>query len=436
MDIRKVWYIALRSVRETLGNRNLLLIMIAAPLAITAVIGLAFGGLSSGDINISTIEMGVVNNDQGANMGFTSMNFGSLLTDILTKPTDPTLQKLIHAQVLPEAEARKMVDEGKLAAVLIIPADFSSALNPANDKMGQTKLTLYRDAGSPISASVVSSVVGQIANTLAAGNITLFTAKDINPLLMVQAQTIVTEIGDQLRSAAPVSIDEQSITGAPSVTTNPLQYFAPAMAIFFVLFTGTNGAASIFEDKENGTLQRLLVTPNSTLTLMAGRFLGTYLSGLFQLGILIVAMPILGRIIGTKTSVWGNNMLGVILLAMAVSAAATGFGTMIAGLSRDKNQANVLASIVPMLFGMMGGAFFDLSGAGPIFNSLAKLTLNYWGTKGFSQLAVTNDLGSVLPNIAILLGMFVVFFLIGVRGFAHHLNEDGGSAAIPAKAGA
>ncbi|HVO43122.1 MAG TPA: hypothetical protein VMT34_10880, partial [Aggregatilineales bacterium] len=76
MDFLKVWQIAMRTVRETFSNRNLILILIAAPILLTLIIGLAFSGLTSGDLNIDSIAIAVVNNDQGANMGFVSLNLG------------------------------------------------------------------------------------------------------------------------------------------------------------------------------------------------------------------------------------------------------------------------------------------------------------------------------------------------------------------------
>ena len=43
--MNKLWVIAFKEVRTRFTDRNLLLIMLAAPLAISTIIGLAFGGL-------------------------------------------------------------------------------------------------------------------------------------------------------------------------------------------------------------------------------------------------------------------------------------------------------------------------------------------------------------------------------------------------------
>ena len=66
--MRKVWTIAWKELYVRFTDRSLLLIMIAIPLAISTVVGLAFGGLGGSDINISDIPVALVNHDQGNNL--------------------------------------------------------------------------------------------------------------------------------------------------------------------------------------------------------------------------------------------------------------------------------------------------------------------------------------------------------------------------------
>src|SRR5271165_4261537 len=84
MDIRKALIIALKDVRITYTNRNLMLILFAAPLALTFIIGAAFSKIiSGGDLPISHIPIAVVNEDKGASIFFQSVNFGNILTQVL-----------------------------------------------------------------------------------------------------------------------------------------------------------------------------------------------------------------------------------------------------------------------------------------------------------------------------------------------------------------
>jgi uncharacterized phage infection (PIP) family protein YhgE len=137
MDLYKVTQLALLTLRITFGDRNLLVITIAAPLLLTLVIGAAFSQFITGgpaEIPVSTIPIAVVNQDQGTAIQTTvagvtvpvaTLNLGGQVTQLLTNPTDPTLAKLLKATPLTDSEARKAVNDGKLAAALILPPDLN-----------------------------------------------------------------------------------------------------------------------------------------------------------------------------------------------------------------------------------------------------------------------------------------------------------------------
>ncbi len=432
MDIKKVWQIALRGVRETFSNRNLLLIMIAAPLALTLVIGAAFSKFlnKTSDIPIDSISMAVVNHDTGTDvvLGPFTQHFklGQNVVDSLVKPTSASLAKLINATEMNEADALKAVNTGKVAAALIIPADFSATFDLGKPTIGHSTLRLVRDAGAPLSASIVSSITHGITDGLTGSFVMMFAARDSDPALYAalgpKLGALSADLQKQLQGDAPIAVKSGSLSGQQPVTNNPLQYFAPAMAIFFALFTATNGAAAIFEEKENGTLQRLLLSPTSRVTILVGQLGTVFGNGLFQMVVLMLLMPLIGVVLGSQSSVWGTNLIGLALMTLCTALAATGLGTLIVGLSRTKQQAVTLASVVPTTLGVLGGAFFDISGVGGPFAVLSKLSLNTWATSGYRTLAMTGDLGAVLPNLAVLLGMFAVFFGIGVIGFSRQLD--------------
>ena len=175
--MNKLWVIAFKDIRNRFTDRRLLLIMLAAPLLISTIIGLAFGGLGRSNSPISHIPVAVVNNDQPGTYG---TSFGNTLTSLLTEgqlPVDTsasladcpqnsaqsgsgsiegnmTLAELIQGTAFDETVAQELVadkkidppsvpigsqdylssavriavDKGLYTAAVIIPADFSTAL--------------------------------------------------------------------------------------------------------------------------------------------------------------------------------------------------------------------------------------------------------------------------------------------------------------------
>src|SRR5512137_2058094 len=79
--MNKLWAIASKDIRTRFTDRTLLIIMIVAPLAISSIIGLAFGGLGRTSSPIQNIPVVVINNDKPATNG---VSFGGVITGLLT----------------------------------------------------------------------------------------------------------------------------------------------------------------------------------------------------------------------------------------------------------------------------------------------------------------------------------------------------------------
>ncbi|HEX2620510.1 MAG TPA: ABC transporter permease, partial [Phototrophicaceae bacterium] len=156
----KIITIISKELRRTFGDRTLLILMFVLPLTVATIIAVTFGGITRSDAPITDIPVAIVNQDQGGANG----NNGTVLVNILMPPvsTDTvntadtagttagatttgtsgcpgsqigssdaatSMQTLIHAEKLDDpALARAGVNEGKYAAAVIIPANFTADL--------------------------------------------------------------------------------------------------------------------------------------------------------------------------------------------------------------------------------------------------------------------------------------------------------------------
>jgi hypothetical protein len=77
----KLWTVAIKDIRTRFTDRRLLVIMVAAPLAIATIIGLAFGGLGRASSPVNHIPVAVINHDQPLTNG---TDYGSMLAVLLT----------------------------------------------------------------------------------------------------------------------------------------------------------------------------------------------------------------------------------------------------------------------------------------------------------------------------------------------------------------
>jgi len=447
--MRKLLAIVWKENYERFTDRAGLLYMLAAPLALSIILGLAFSGLSgnSSDISISDIPVAIVNLDEGS----AQARYGDIFVQAFVPPNpenedpDNTLHHLFDArEMTDEAEARALVERGDLDAILVIPPDFSQSLTldaaafaggPENVSLGgHAELTAYWNSGAQINWSIFRDVVQGIANGIAnsniAINVTVSGLIQANPLFGLQMATgafndTFAEIAQAASQpgANPINLRQVNVQGEEvGQQFDPLQYFGPAFAIFFTGFTAVFGAASVLQEQRDWTLQRMIVTPTPSLIILAGKMIAAFVGGVLQMVMLIVSMTLIASLLrGEFTNIWGDDLLGVALLTLAVVAAGTGIGAILAGIVKTNEQANNFGSLILIIMGMISGTFFALP-ENPALTLISRLTFHWWGREGFTMLSNGHPLADVLPNIVVLTALGLVCFVAGLWLFNRRLE--------------
>jgi ABC-2 type transport system permease protein len=317
------------------------------------------------------------------------------------------------------AAARAAVDKGLYTAAVIIPVDFSTALASLADarqpQVGAT-VTVYGNAGNSLSAGIVRSVVDSIEAQMISGNIAIGAtmaamAKQLPETLAAAPDLDVSQLfvcafapGNDL-----IQLADQPVQAAPTSTAGALLVtFGSATAIFFALFTGQNGILSMYEERRNWTLQRILVSPTPRWIILGGKLIGVLVSVVFQLLVLVAALTLVGSLIeGRLTFIWGTDLARLGLLLLGVSVAVSGLGMLLAGVLKGVEQAGVVGSVLFIALGVLGGAFgFQLP------KSVAQFSLIFWARNGFDLLAAGR--GDISLNILVLFVQGAVMFLIGL----------------------
>ncbi|MCS6870132.1 MAG: ABC transporter permease [Anaerolineae bacterium] len=414
MDIGKVLLIIRLNVVRWFTDPTGLAFLLLAPFILTVIFGFAFSGAVN-DVPLKDIPVVVVNQDRGAQFS----NFGAQLEAFFTQPPDESLAKLIKAESLEDAaEARERVQRGKAAAAIIIPEDFSERLNAFSPTFGEQKITLefYSDAASPISAPVVNAILREFLNRFTNVNIALSAAVAQNPLLLARAAEIAERVAN---AELPIALSVTQGAQARRVLFEPLQVFAPSMSVFFLGFAVAVGIVQIIMEKENGTLQRMLVSPTTRSTILAGLMGATYINGVLQLILLIIATGALGALMGSQSPVWGTDVPALLLVVLVVAAAFMGVGTLIVSLAKNRVQAQALSSAILVVFGVLGGAFFATGDASAPLGPVSYISPTFWGSNAFVQLT-----GGTFPalHIVVLLGIGIVTFGIGLRLFSQRVE--------------
>jgi len=195
--------------------------------------------------------------------------------------------------------------------------------------------------------------------------------------------------------------------GAEAVEFDLLAYFAPGMALLFLMYTVSYGGRSILAEHSQGTLPRLLISPTQTAQVLGGKVLGIFFTGVAQVGILILASAIFFRV------QWGNP-LGVAVLILAAVFGATGWGMLITAFASTPAQVGSIGSAIMLIFGILGGSFINLEQMPPFLQAISKITPNAWGLDGFTTLALGGTLSNLMKPISALLIMGALLFGVAV----------------------
>ncbi len=368
-----------KDLRVIFRDRAALILMLVAPFVLTVAMGLVTGSLGNSVSGVSQVSVVVVNLDQNV--------MGNTLVEQLKSPQLSQLLAVDENNNV--AAARAMVDASKTAAAVIIPAGFTANMNSQAGQPTSTvaQIEVYKNPSRTISAGVVQSTVERILGEMETSYLS----------------------GQVAGAGARPALTLKTSQASASEETNLLMYLAPGFALLFLMYTVSLGGKTLLTERQEGTLARLMTTPIQPGQVLVGKMAGTYMIGLAQMLILIGASALL------LSLTWGNQLALLILLITAV-AAATGWGMLLAALSRTPGQVSSIGMAMTLLFGLVGGSFFGGTLTG-VVGYIGMITPNYWGQKGFNTLANGGNVQDLLPVYAALLVMAAILLVTSVAIF-------------------
>ena len=422
--MKKIFLIGFKDLTLIFRDPAALLLMLLAPFVLTLGLGFVTGRLGgnpgSGLRNIPVI---LVNQDGG--------DLGNALVHVFQSPD---LNGLLAPTLSTDfADAQAQVEANKADAAILIPAGFTNSIIPtglADINASAVQLQLFANPTSPTSVGVVKAVLesflDQVETAHLSGQVSIaqmLTAGIIQP---AQAQSVGAKLGAQIAASRLsdaanssaikiVSPGNNSSSTSRSFQVNTLALIAPGMALMFLMYTVTYGGRSLLAERNQGTLPRLLVSPTSSTQVLAGKVFGIFITGVAQMLILILGTALL---FGLH---WGDP-LATLLLVLAAVAAATGWGLLVASLSKTTAQISSVGSALMLIFGLLGGSFFSMSALPRWVQVFSHISPNAWGMDGFSSLALGDGLSAITTPVLALLLMAALLFgaaalLINRRNF-------------------
>ena len=414
--MRRVFAIAFKDLRSTYRNVPALAMMLAAPLALSALLGFAFGG--GGGFSVAATKVAVVDLDRAPAQGAQAPAAGASVVGILKSPELKDLLTVTEMQTV--QAARASVDDGDDVVAVIIPEDLSSAIYATETAPQTAAVELYQNPTQGIGDAIVQSVIGQ---SLLAFNGARAAA--------VAAQGVATANGDAegagaAAQKAAAAFVRRSQGGTASLTVASrapdlkggraakqvgiIGLVLAGMMVFFMFFGASNVARTILTEERDGTLPRLFTTPSSRSSILGGKFTSTFLTVLVQAVIIVVC----GRLFFGID--WGA-LDAVALLILVAAAVAASLGLFVISLVRTPAQAGAIGAGVYLVLALLGGNFTGTAQSGTTYATVQRFTPNGWLLVGWNEILRGGGIPDIVWALLVPMAFAVVFFAAAVWRF-------------------
>ncbi len=338
--------------------------------------------------------------------------------------------------------AQSMVREGDVPVAVVLPKGLGGS--PASGFFGGgEKVLILADVSDPIAPQMVNGLLQKVAMTaapdlMASSGMEMF-EEYAGPLTPQQREAVDTwlpklkaeaaaddgqDAGTADETAPPVGEDEAASDGAGGMqglistetvdvmrqttpNTSIIAFYAAGIGVMFLLFAASGAGGALIEERETGTLERLLSSRLGMGRLLAGKWLFLTLLGAAQL----LVMFVWGQL------VFGLDLLGHLpgftVMTLATAGAAAAFGLVLATACRTRAQLSGISTVVILVMSAIGGSMFPRFMMPEYMQKLGLLTFNGWALDGFIKVFWRNlPILDLWPQLAVLVGITAVLLAV------------------------
>jgi ABC-2 type transport system permease protein len=258
---------------------------------------------------------------------------GLFLAQNITQNLDENILSL-HSNTNNE-NARQIVHDGNAWAAILFPANFTqkflaSIMTP--DTIPSPKIEIYLDGSNPtIVAAILKEVTKSVQTTLSELSVSLNITEVDMPIVIEQ---IYAYGGDQTRF---------------------IDYFAPGVVSFAIMMVTTMITIILFvNERRNGTLQRLLVSPASESEIVVGYALAFAVIGVIQSIVVLVA-----AILFFDITIVGNIFLALLVILL-LAFGHQGLGILLSAGAKNELQAIQFIPLILFPSILLAGLFWPI----------------------------------------------------------------------------
>jgi ABC-2 type transport system permease protein len=324
------------------------------------------------------------------------------------------------------AAAEAAVRAGEAPLALVVPGGFGAArlaFGRAPAGAPRPRVELLADRSDPIAPQLVAGLLQKVVFTrlpeltIAGGVDALDPVAQFTPEQRARMAELAAAAGAASERAAPgggagdapIEIATRDLLG--ETKKNPMvAFYAAGLGVMFLMFTAAGAGGALIEERESGTLERILSTEVTMTSLLAGKLLHLTALGVVQLALMfawgaaVFGLDLRGRIAGS------------LLLALPTALASSSFGLVLAALAKSRKQLVALSNLLVLSLAAIGGSMFPRFLMPESVQRLGLVAWNAWALEGFLDVLWRDaPLAALVPEISVLLLWSALFFLLARR---------------------
>jgi ABC-2 type transport system permease protein len=384
--MKRALLITLNEVRLFIRDKGDLAFGLLLPIVTFALMYGAFGGQTLFKAAIS-----VVDEDKGT--------YATILLTQLNQVNGISVDRLTLQ------DANNKLERSDITLVLYIPAGFSDTLMSG----GKAELTFMQRGNGGQDGQILASIIRGVAErmnqqfqvTYEVGN---QVKNNLGNAVITQGRikaVVAERLNEEMKQPA-VAVKEETTGGSPDFLTQ----YIPGIVTMYVLFSLILSARAIVEERQRGTLERLLTTRLSAGELFFGKFLASIGRGFIQT---VILMSLAYAVFQVFTPL---SFLASIFVVLVFAAAASALGMIIASVARTEDAAVWIGVVFTMGMTMLGGTFFAVE-KGTLLYTIGQFSINTFANSAIKS--VINNGGSLAGTgqaFLVLIGVTIVGLII------------------------
>ncbi len=440
--IKTIWSITKKDLLHIFKDRNAFILMLIVPVILVTILGTAFSNGIGENSKPVEFTVAVSNKDDGY--------VGETLLKALQAQNANF--KITLNKYSSTTQIFQQVNQGYAVVGLVIPAKTTQHLTDAASK-GQIISNIIQfyvppnstDQRIAITQQIVTNVINRQVDSLYSGSAAVqqvvsaikqvqqstchngggqqvgysysnTSSSCSQDMSVINAAAISKAVGEASPTNKNISLVQLRSTGsAPKVSS--FDRSLPGFAILFALFGLNTTAASILQEKDDGTFRRLLIAPVPRYALLGGKLVAQFVVTLFQLTMLFT----IGYLV-FKLNIGSWQIIALLLISTSV--ATTGLGMLLVSLLKTRRQLTPVVTLTTLVTSAIGGAWWPLWSEPQWMQQVAKIGVTAWALEGLNGVMIFGkSFAEVKFDILGLLGYGLICFLLALRLF--HFQEKG-----------